>query len=264
MVSTKILLYTHKTLKSGKHPVMMQVIYSRRRKNISLGFQAKKAEWNENKARFRSRTTNAETRNLALSRFELLARRIIDEMILEGKPFSLVEFKRKLIGKQTSSTNIIEFMEELISELEEYGKIGNSRIYKNVKNSLKGFTGGNLAFEDINVTFLNKYEVWLAKSKRDREGCAPSTMNQYIRTICAIFNKAISRGIIAHELYPFKNQFNPKGYSYSHLKSEPRQHALSLEEMGMLKEFNAEQYPVVFSEVCLGLKNNHSLGFKNP
>ena len=64
-----------------------------------------------------------------------------------------------------------------------------------------------------------------------------------MRTICSTFNKAISRGIIAHEIYPFRNQFNPKGYSFSHLKSEPNHRALTLEEMEKFKGFNILRLP---------------------
>ncbi len=243
MVSTKLMLYKHKTLSNGKHPIVMQVLYRRRKKNISLGYHSTIKEWNPNKNRFRTKVENSETKNMALRRFELLATKIIDDAILSGKPFSLEEFKRKLIGNQSASTDIFEFIKEIISDLVKSGKIGNSTIYKNVHNSLKAFTGGKLAFEDLNVTFLNKYEVWLASDKYERMGCAPSTMNQYMRTVCAVFNKAISRGLIAHEIYPFRNQFNPKGYSYSHLKSEPNRRALSLEEMQLFKDFEIEKYP---------------------
>jgi integrase/recombinase XerD len=242
MVSTNIMLYKHKTLSDGKHPILMQVIYNRKRKNISLGFSAKEKEWNSNKARFKAKIENSATKNMALSRFDLLGRKLIDEAILSGKPFSMTEFKRKLLGKQTSSTDFITFCEELIQEMITAGKIGNSTVYINVKNSIKSFSQGVLNFEDINVTFLHKYEVWLSKDKPDRGGCAPSTMNQYMRTVSAVFNKAISRGIIAHELYPFRNQFNPKGYSYSHLKSEPHHRALSPEELEKFKNFDVKKY----------------------
>ena len=141
------------------------------------------------------------------------------------------------------------------------GNVGNRVVYLNVKNSLKHFAKGTLNFEDINVTFLNKYEVWLASDKTDREGCSPSTINQYIRTIRAIFNKAISRDIISLEIYPFRNQANPKGYSLAHLKSEPAYRALSIEELKKFKNFDVGKneelanpyYYFMFMYYCRGL-----------
>ena len=92
MMSTKLLLYKHKTLSNGKHPVILQVIANRKRKRISVGYHATDKEWNESTARFRRRVDNYEQKNLALRRYELLAQKIIDEAILYGKPLSLVAY----------------------------------------------------------------------------------------------------------------------------------------------------------------------------
>lgn len=221
----------------------MQVIQNRKRKIITLGFQSTLKEWDEGKKRFRRSVENYQQKNIALRRYELLAQKIVDDAILSGKPLSLVEFKKKLTGNQTTTNDFFSFCDEILEEMKTGGKIGNRGVYKNVKNSLKQFVGGGLNFEEINVSFLNKYEAWLASDKGDRKGCAASTMNQYMRTICAVFNKAISRDVIAHELYPFRNQFNPKGYSYSHLKSAPNYRALSPEELELFKNFEVEKYP---------------------
>lgn len=243
MMSTKLLLYKHKTLSNGKHPVILQVIANRKRKRISVGYQATEKEWNEATARFRRRVDNYEQKNMALRRYELLAQKIIDEAILSGKPLSLVEFKRKFTGDQTTTADFFDFADELMEEMKQSGKIGNMGVYKNVTNSLRTFADGSINFDEVDVTFLHKWEVWLIGDKRDRKGVAPSTANQYMRTISAIFNKAISRDVIAHELYPFRNQFNPKGYSYAHLKSEPHHRTLSEDELAKFKEFDKEKWP---------------------
>ena len=243
MISTKILLYKHKTLSNGKHPIVLQVIANRKTKKISLGYESTLKHWNSEKSRFRRSVENYEQKNLALRRYELLAQRLIDDAIISGKPLSLIEFKKKFIGDQTSSESFFDFAEELMCEMKQSGKIGNMQVYRNVTNSLKTYADKSISFEDIDVTFLHKWEVWLIGEKRDRKGVAPSTANQYMRTVSAIFNKAISRDLIAHELYPFRNQFNPKGYSYAHLKSEPNHRALSEDELEKFKAFNQEKYP---------------------
>jgi len=243
MVSTKIMLYKHKTLSSGKHPIIMQVLYERRKKNISLGYHATLKEWNEKKSCFKRTVDNAETKNMALRRYALVAQKLIDDFILSGKKFSLIEFKNKFTGKQTSNTDVFSFFDELVNEFDTAGNIGNKSVYSNVKNSLKSFCQSSLIFNDISVTFLRKYEVWLSSDKSDREGCSPVTIHNYMRTVRAVFNKAISRNLVSQELYPFRNQFNHKGYSLSHLKLETNHRALSVEEMEKFKAFDTEKYP---------------------
>ncbi len=242
MVSTKILLYKHKTLSNGKHPVILQIISNRKRKRISLGYSAFEKDWNEEKVRFRRSIDNYEQKNIALRRYELLAQKIIDESILSGKPLSQIEFKRKLLGQQVSNKSLVEFSNELMDEMTQSGKLGNTKVYRNVTNALISYAGRAINFSDVNVTFLNKFESWMLSDKRDRSGVRPSTANQYMRTVSSIFNKAISRDIIAHELYPFRNQFNPKGYSYAHLKSEPHHRALSREELELFKNFDTQKW----------------------
>jgi len=82
MISTKVLLYKHKTLSDGKHPVILHVIHNSKRKNISLGFYATEKEWNEKKNCYKRTDKNAETKNVALIRYMLLAQKIVDESIL--------------------------------------------------------------------------------------------------------------------------------------------------------------------------------------
>src|SRR5690606_35788951 len=112
-ISTKILLYKHKTLTDGTHPVVMQVIHKSKRKVISTGFYAVEKDWNDTKGQFKRTIENAETRNMAIRRLELLSQKIVDEFILSGKPFSLEEFKRKFTGKQSTDFDFIEFVDEL-------------------------------------------------------------------------------------------------------------------------------------------------------
>lgn len=271
MISTKVLLYKHKTLSDGKHPVVMQVIHNGKRKNISLGFYSTQNEWNEKKNCYKRTAENAETKNVALIRYMLLAQKIVDESILSGKPVSLTEFKRKFTGKQTTSQDVFSFVAELLQEMETGGHIGNLNVYRNVKNSLESFTNSSLTFADINVSFLHKYEAWLASEKYDREGCTESTIHLYMRTIRSIFNKAIAREVISQELYPFRNQFNPKGYSLSHLTLEANYRALSHEELEKFKQFNVEKYPelansyhyFMFMYYCRGINWSDMAGLKH-
>jgi len=130
MVSTKILLYKHKILSNGKHPILLQAIANRKVKKISLGYESTEKHWIQEKSGFRRSVDNYEQKNMALRRYELLAQKLIDEAILSGKPLSLVEFKRKFSGTQNSSTDFFEFAEELMAEMKQSGKIGNMQVYK--------------------------------------------------------------------------------------------------------------------------------------
>ena len=44
-MSVKAILYTHKTLKNGEHPIIIQILKDRKRKTISLGHSCSKNLW---------------------------------------------------------------------------------------------------------------------------------------------------------------------------------------------------------------------------
>jgi site-specific recombinase XerD len=100
------------------------------------------------------------------------------------------------------------------------GKIGNADVYKDTKRSLKRFTApSNLLFTDIDQAFLNKYEVFLRKSR-----LAETSMSLYFRTLRALFNKAIQERLISPNDYPFKefriSKFNTRTQKRAITKEE--------------------------------------------
>jgi hypothetical protein len=47
MTSAKVLLYRHKMLKDGSHPILIQFIKNRKKKTVSLGISAAEGHWND-------------------------------------------------------------------------------------------------------------------------------------------------------------------------------------------------------------------------
>ena len=76
-------------------------------------------------------------------------------------------------------------------------RIGNSTIYKTVKNSLEGYKGTNISFDSITVGFLNKYEAYLKDN-----GVKTATISIYMRTLRAIINNN-NKPYLKDEAYPF-------------------------------------------------------------
>ncbi len=58
MASVKALLYTHKTLKDGSHPILMSIIKDLKRKTISIGHSASTTQWNKKQGLPNSRHPN--------------------------------------------------------------------------------------------------------------------------------------------------------------------------------------------------------------
>jgi len=236
MSTPKTVLYKGKTLKDGTHPVRLRLYFGKER-YLSLGYSCKVNEWNAKTGRFHKRVPNAEQKNAFLRQQEARAEKIIQDIVLSGKPFSFEKFKTKFNNSNETPT-ILSFLEQIMGEMEKEEAIGNMMKYRSLRNMLIRFKIGDAIFHDIDYKFLKKFEHFILSS-----GCKKSTAHFYMRTMRATVNEAIRRGYMDKELYPFGTQFNQNGYSFSHLKGEYNPRPLSLKEIEVLKTFPVTEHP---------------------
>lgn len=233
-MSITTVLYKNKTLSNGRYAVRLRLYFGREH-FISLGESALPSEWNERTGRFTSRADNFESRNVYLSKKEREGRDIINSLGV----FSFEEFKKRFVGVATSVT-VNEFVQELIDELKQKGKIGNSNKYKQLQHMLARYKASSFTFLDVTYTFLVKFEAFLLQ-----RGSKNSNVHFYMRTLRAVINESIRRGLMEKEAYPFATQFNKSGYSFAHLKGDFNPKPLALDELEAVKQFDVDKYPAL-------------------
>ncbi len=231
-MSISIVLYKNKPLKNGKFPVRLRLYFGKEH-FVSLGESALPSEWNARIGKFSSKAESYEQKNVLLRKKEEEAREIINKM----DTFSFDEFKKKFKGEYKNVT-VQQFLGSYIKELKTKGKLGNAAKYKQLKNMLRRYKKSSYAFQDVSYTFLAKFEVFLAQ-----RGSKNSNIHFYMRTLRALVNEAIRRGLLDKEAYPFATQFNREGYSFSHLKGDYNPKPLTLDEVEQFKTFPYEEYP---------------------
>jgi integrase/recombinase XerD len=225
-------LYKCRPLKNDKYPVRLRLYFGKEH-FISLGESAFPSEWNEKSGRFTAKADHYEEKNAKLRKSEQKARTILNEM----GTFSFHEFKLRFTGDYTATT-VRSYLVEYIQELEDKGKIGNSKKYVQLKNMLHRFNKSPFVFKDVTYNFLNKFEIFLGKRRIKN-----SSMHFYMRQLRATVNEAIRRGLLDKELYPFATQFNKSGYSFAHLKGDYNPKPLTLPELEKLKQFPLADNP---------------------
>ena len=239
MASVKLILYKQKTLKDGRHPIMLRIIENRKATRISIGYNASIEEWNEPRCCFTRKANDYKNRNTILKELEIKAEKVLNQIRLEKLDYTPTLFKDLFIGIKKEIT-VFEFFETLIDEMKAKEQFSNASVYRTTLNSLHKFRKKikSLKFADIDYTFLKKYETHLFKG-----GCSGGGVHNYMRTVRAVINEAIRRGYLPKEKYPFSTQFNKSGYSLSHLKSTASPRALSLVDMEKFKNFDVEKHP---------------------
>lgn len=100
--------------------------------------------------------------------------------------------------KQRINYSIIDYGRKLSKEFESTGKTGNSIIYNTAMEMLLRYTNQKtITFEEIDYRFLTSFQNDLLQRE-----VGVNTISIYLRTIRAIFNKAINEELT--ENYPFK------------------------------------------------------------
>jgi len=198
-----ISLDTRRKKKDGTYPLVMRLGHYERTTSIPLNIDLLEKDWDA-KARVVKKTysgTNSINRlNNIIQKAKADAMDIILKLSEAGKldTLSVVELREKIVQNNITAS-FLEFTNQTIEELKASQRIGTARSYKGVHDVLKAFNEQkDLTFKDINYKFLTKLEASHLGKGNSYNGLAV-----YMRTIKAIFNKAVKAGVIERELYPF-------------------------------------------------------------
>ena len=99
MASVKIILFQSKTLKDGRHPVVLRVTHERRRRYFTLGegnksYASSPEQWDEITGRFRKNQPDYKLLNQILMDIEKSASDIILRFDLDKETFTFDRFER--------------------------------------------------------------------------------------------------------------------------------------------------------------------------
>jgi site-specific recombinase XerD len=194
--TTKIVLRKDKKLANGKHPVMLRITFNRKPKYYALkGDQGtitcEEKKWNSSIGRF---NRNKEF-NHFLDQYELRAKEVLRE--LESIDFTFVAFENKYF-RRYDRQKVISYFDHLIEKLTEEGRLGSANSYKDTRNRITEFKP-DIHFQDLDYHFLERFEKYLLA-----KGNSINSIGIYMRTLRAVFNKAIAEDLVKEELYPFK------------------------------------------------------------
>lgn len=250
MASIKIIL-RDKITNDGLYPVILRVTNKRKSKIIFLNLKCSLSDWDSTNNQFKKSFPNYIQSNLVLAKKKELAFKIINQFELDEVDFSLEQFEEKFRGIEPNNTTVLEFWDDVISDLIKSGKAGNAKALNETKKSLFSFhKKNNLMFKEITPGFLEKYEVYLRENNNSDGGVAFK-----MREVRSVYNKALKKNIIDEKYYPFKI------YKVSKLKVGNIKKALTRDEVKLIENFDEIQYPnlaearrmFLFSYYCRGM-----------
>lgn len=199
MAKVKAILFKGKKLKDGTHPIMIRVIHNRKVMRISVGHSVNEDFWDEESGYVKNDYGNAESLNSVIRRKFNEIEKAILKLEAEKEDFTHEELMGRL-RKTKTNLSFIDFTQKIIDEMRNANKIGNSKIYYITLGVIKNFIKkSDLSFNEIDYKFLKRFETY----HLGKEGNTINGLSVYLRTIRAIYNRAIHEGIVKSESYPF-------------------------------------------------------------
>ncbi|MCM4150002.1 site-specific integrase [Arenibacter sp. N53] len=233
MITIKI-VQRKKKLTDGLYPIFLRITKDRQSKFYKTPFSSTISEWTTSTGTFNKKKNNHFQNNRLLVKIKDRAYKIATDLEVENPDYTLQDFdKRYRITFNPVSNDVFAFFDEIIEEMTFAGRIGNAKSYKDAKTSIQIFHKiKKLNFREVNSAFLSKYDAFL-RSRGGTDGGVGVKM----RAIRALFNKAIARGVIKENLYPFKT------YKISRLRGKGFKRALDYEEIIRIINLDLSDHP---------------------
>lgn len=216
----------------GEHSIILLLIKDRTNTSLSIRKKCKYNDWSFETERLKKNHKEYKQINALINKYSDRVSEIINEFELNESPFTLqdiiTQFKKES-GKQ-KAVDYTSFHEMLILEAKNAGKISTSNIEKETLKSIQRFFGkSEISFRDLSIDNIYKYQSFLNSINNSQ-----STIGIRMRTLRAVFNKAIKREVIPATMYPFKN------FKVSKIKESGKKEYLTESELESLKAIQLE------------------------
>ena len=250
MASIDVLLYTSKVLKNGEHPIMVRLIKDRKPKYISVGMSCSKAMWDDKKNLPAKKHPLATEMIIKIEKTKTDARRLLMQLEDEKASFTAEEFTKKL-KNQSKRITVLQFLDEVITDLMKADKVGNANVHKNLKKVLERFRNQkDFTFSELDGSFLRRFE----QDFRER-GVSEVSMSVHFRTLRALYNRAVVEDFAKKEADPFVD------YKISKFNTKTQKRAIKKEDIVKIASLKIEkgtrlydsQNTFLFSYYCSGI-----------
>lgn len=99
--------------------------------------------------------------------------------------------------------SLISFMRETAAELQRRGNLGTAHVYRSSTNAILAFLGTDkFQFRQLTPEWVKKFEVSLLE-----RGCSWNTVSTYLRTLRAVYNRAVSQRKAVYVPYLFRSVY---------------------------------------------------------
>ena len=227
MITAKIILDTRTKKKDGTFPLKLRIVHNRQTYPVSLKYSILGKDWDDAGQKVKASckvVENVNRLNAILNKEKQKALEEFSKLHDSGQAERLAfsEIKEKIETK-SSEVMVLAYAQHLINEMNEAKKIGNAEVYKTMRNSIRTFSKEkDFPLKQLSFAWLKKYEAWYLGKGNSLNGLSVN-----LRTLRALFNRAIKEKRITREFYPFNE--------YSIKKEETKKRAIPASDLELIK-----------------------------
>ncbi|MBI1289175.1 MAG: tyrosine-type recombinase/integrase [Flavobacteriales bacterium] len=197
MASVSIVL-RKKVRKDGTYPIAIRITKDRKSSFVHTGYHVWEKDWDNRKSRVKKSHPNSGRLNAVLGKKLLEAEKVHLELDGTSKVTSAKAVQAK-IKKGNKGAGFFAFAFDYVESLRVAGNYNGYTTDKPRVTRFQAFTKGEIAFEDITPTLLERFQAYLKGSHR----LSDRTIANYLILIRKLYNSAIVDGVVEAKYYPF-------------------------------------------------------------
>ena len=232
MASVKV-KFRASTIEGKEGKIYYQIIQNRVVRQLKTNYLLYAHEWNESKNRI---TISNNSRQNYL---KTIVERIYWDIKRLQAIINLLESKKikystdeiiSTFQKQDNKQSLFNFMQGVITQLQQMGKQRTSETYRATLRSFMQFCGNkDILLEEIDSDIMQMYEAYL-----QNRGLTKNTTSFYMRILRAVYNRAIEKELTTNR--------NPFKYVYTGVDKTIKR-AISLKTIKLIKNLDLSLQP---------------------
>jgi integrase/recombinase XerD len=196
MATINLILDTRRENKANTYPLVFRIYSSGKTRDLPTGIKIQENKFNSKTEEIiGDKILNNTLHTLKLEYLQKLNVYKLKNRGVENAQ----DIKTFLQGKLSHEYTIYSFWEEQIVTLNNMGRNGTARSYKIALSSISKNINLHISFEKLTYKSLVELETSLYM-----KGMTTNGISVYLRTLKAIYNKAINLDIVGYEHYPFR------------------------------------------------------------
>ena len=196
MANVKTTLDTRRIKSDGTYNIIYRITHQKKVYTINSRRSILEQYWNYEQSEINKKYPNYKLINLKLLKGYF---KIEKAILTLDDDFTIEKLRNIIKGEATNQTKSFkEFAQELIDQMIKEGRTGNALVYQTAVNRLISFSGEQITFDRIDYKLLTEFIHHLKV-----EGLKTNSISNYLRSIRAIYNKAIKHRIVDRDKYPF-------------------------------------------------------------